>query len=196
MQCLSTFRQSTSPLHRRCYSSQQDVMRTRPAAAVRTRLVRAPGVCSRAHAPAHRNACGRRTRSLGSGPPSSSSRRRPADASRRAFSRPAHHRSPRLWTWTVGFDNRSKKTKKIGAFSHIRWAGGSVLLQPPWNFEIDSQTRGTRENRAPPCVKVPGSSRVPLHCSWNAITMQSIRIISVQARGILPRPEEQSRTCG
>jgi hypothetical protein len=28
-------------------------------------------------------------------------------------------------------------------------------------FGFDSQTRGTRENRAPPCVKVPGSSRVP-----------------------------------
>jgi hypothetical protein len=37
-----------------------------------------------------------------------------------------------------------------------RWAG---LHQPPWSFGFDSQTRGTRENRAPPCVKVPGSSR-------------------------------------
>jgi len=40
--------------------------------------------------------------------------------------------------------------------------GGWVLHQPPWSFGFDSQTRGTRENRAPPCVKVPGSSRVPL----------------------------------
>ena len=41
---------------------------------------------------------------------------------------------------------------------HIpRWAGGWVLHQPPWSFG----SRGTRENRAPPCVKVPGSSRVP-----------------------------------
>jgi hypothetical protein len=35
---------------------------------------------------------------------------------------------------------------------------------PPWSFGFDSQTRGTRENDrengAPPCVKVPGSSRV------------------------------------
>jgi hypothetical protein len=40
------------------------------AAAVLMRLVRAPGVCVRAHThtPAHRNACGRRTRSLRSGP--------------------------------------------------------------------------------------------------------------------------------
>ena len=30
------------------------------------------------------------------------------------------------------------------------------------SFGFDSQTRGTRENRAPPCVKVPGSSRVPV----------------------------------
>jgi hypothetical protein len=37
----------------------------------------------------------------------------------------------------------------------------TVLHQPPWSFGFDSQTRGTRENRAPPCVKVPGSSRVP-----------------------------------
>jgi hypothetical protein len=36
------------------------------------------------------------------------------------------------------------------------------LHQPPWSFGFDSQTRGTRENRAPPCVKVPGSSRVPV----------------------------------
>jgi hypothetical protein len=42
-----------------------------------------------------------------------------------------------------------------------RWAGGWGLHQPPWSFGFDSQTRGTRENRAPPCVKVPGSSRVP-----------------------------------
>ena len=42
-----------------------------------------------------------------------------------------------------------------------RWAGGWVLHQPPWSFGFDSQTRGTRENRAPPCVKVPGSSLVP-----------------------------------
>jgi hypothetical protein len=35
-----------------------------------------------------------------------------------------------------------------------------------------------------------------LHCRWNAIATQSIGIISVQARGILPRPEEQSRSCG
>jgi hypothetical protein len=39
------------------------------------------------------------------------------------------------------------------------WLG---LHQPPWSFGFDSQTRGTRENRAPPCVKVPGSSRVPV----------------------------------
>jgi hypothetical protein len=35
------------------------------------------------------------------------------------------------------------------------------LHQTPWSFGFDSQTRGTTENRAPPCVKVPGSSRVP-----------------------------------
>jgi hypothetical protein len=31
---------------------------------------------------------------------------------------------------------------------------GLGLHQPPWSFGFDSQTRGTRENRAPPCVKV------------------------------------------
>jgi hypothetical protein len=35
MQCLATFRVSTSPLHRHCYSSQQDELRARP---VRTRI--------------------------------------------------------------------------------------------------------------------------------------------------------------
>jgi hypothetical protein len=43
-----------------------------------------------------------------------------------------------------------------------QWPGGWVLHQPTWGFGFDSQTRGTRENRAPPCVKVPGSSRVLL----------------------------------
>ena len=41
----------------------------------------------------------------------------------------------------------------------------------------------------------PTGDRSALHCRWNAIATQSIGIISVQARGILPRPEEQSRTC-
>ncbi len=35
MQCLATFRLLTSPLHRHCYSSQQDELRARP---VRTRI--------------------------------------------------------------------------------------------------------------------------------------------------------------
>jgi hypothetical protein len=35
MQCLAIFRLSTSPLHRHCYSSQQDELRARP---VRTRI--------------------------------------------------------------------------------------------------------------------------------------------------------------
>jgi hypothetical protein len=42
-----------------------------------------------------------------------------------------------------------------------RLAGGWALHQPPWSFGFVSQKRGTRENRAPPCVKVPGSLRVP-----------------------------------
>jgi hypothetical protein len=42
----------------------------------------------------------------------------------------------------------------------------------------------------------PPGDRSALHCLWNAIATQSIGIISVQARGILPRPDEQSRTCG
>jgi hypothetical protein len=42
----------------------------------------------------------------------------------------------------------------------------------------------------------PPGDRSALHCRRNAIATQSIGIISVQARGILPRPEEQSRTCG
>ena len=47
------------------------------------------------------------------------------------------------------------------------WLG---LHQPPWSFGFDSQTRGTRENRAPPCVNVRGSSRVPgLRINLNVI---------------------------
>jgi hypothetical protein len=34
------------------------------------------------------------------------------------------------------------------------------------------------------------------HFTADGMSLQSIRIISVQTRGILPRPEEQSRTCG
>jgi len=57
MQCLATFRLSTSPLHRDCYSSQQDELRVRP---VRTRIAgqRARPACAlamqsgqRAHRP-------------------------------------------------------------------------------------------------------------------------------------------------
>jgi hypothetical protein len=43
-----------------------------------------------------------------------------------------------------------------------RWAGGwACTSHPARSFGFNSQTRGTRENKAPPCVKVPGSSRVP-----------------------------------
>jgi hypothetical protein len=42
----------------------------------------------------------------------------------------------------------------------------------------------------------PPGDRSALHCRWNAVATQSIGIISVQARCILPRPEEQSLTCG
>jgi hypothetical protein len=46
-----------------------------------------------------------------------------------------------------------------------RWVGGWVLHQPPWSFGFDSQTRGTRKTGAP-CIKVPGSSRVPQNISF------------------------------
>ena len=50
----------------------------------------------------------------------------------------------------------------VGIRSPDGWAGWWLGLHlPPWSFGFDSQTRGTRENGAPPCVKVPGSSRVP-----------------------------------
>jgi hypothetical protein len=35
------------------------------------------------------------------------------------------------------------------------------LHQPPWSIGFDSQTREPRETRAPPCVEIPGSSRIP-----------------------------------
>jgi len=85
--------------------------------------------------------------------------------------------------WSFGFD--SQDPLMVG----IRSPAGLVvgLHQPPWrtllkvhmvlgssflflqeqikdiiiiSFGFDSLTRGTREIRAPPCVKVPGSSRV------------------------------------
>jgi hypothetical protein len=35
-----------------------------------------------------------------------------------------------------------------------------------------------------------------LGCRWNAIATQPIGFVMFQARGILPVPDEQSRTCG
>ena len=57
----------------------------------------------------------------------------------------------------------------MGLIELFRFEGLVVgLHQPPWSFVFDSQTRGRtnkrhhHQNRAPPCVKVPGSSRVPV----------------------------------
>ena len=46
----------------------------------------------------------------------------------------------------------------------IRSSDGLVVGLAPATLEfwVRFQTRGTRENRAPPCVQVPGSSRVPV----------------------------------
>jgi hypothetical protein len=46
----------------------------------------------------------------------------------------------------------------VGSRSPLGWWLGLHKLSP---WSLDSQTKGTREKRAPPCVKVPGSSRVP-----------------------------------
>jgi hypothetical protein len=56
MQCLATFRLSTSPLHRHCYSSHQDELRARP---VRTRI--AGQVRVRAMQAGQTRSCGART---------------------------------------------------------------------------------------------------------------------------------------
>jgi hypothetical protein len=40
-----------------------------------------------------------------------------------------------------------------------------MCARKSWSFGFDSQTRGTRKNRATPCVILPGSSRVPAP-SW------------------------------
>jgi hypothetical protein len=62
---------------------------------------------------------------------------------------------------------RQKTKKNTRCITRPPWVGSKPagwwlgLHQPPWSFGFDSQTRGTREHRAPPCVKVPGSSRVP-----------------------------------
>jgi hypothetical protein len=53
----------------------------------------------------------------------------------------------------------------LDVYSFRFWACTSVFLSP-WSFGFDSQTRGTRENRAPSWVKVPGSSRVPPPMGW------------------------------
>jgi hypothetical protein len=57
----------------------------------------------------------------------------------------------------------------------------------------------TKENRAPPCVKVPGSSRVPgaLHYHWTVIATKPIsQYVPVQTRGILHGTEEKTRPRG
>jgi hypothetical protein len=70
---------------------------------------------------------------------------------------------PRKQFCTRSCSNKHTHTRSPDGWDQIpRWAGGWFLHQPPWSFGFDSQTRGTRENRAPPCVAVPGSSRVPV----------------------------------
>jgi hypothetical protein len=63
------------------------------------------------------------------------------------------------------------------------------------SFVLGTPVINTHTVTDKPSTSTPGN-RSALHCRWNAIATQSIGIMSVQARGILPRPEEQSRTCG
>ena len=83
-----------------------------------------------------------------------------------------------LSRWRAGFDSLARRTIKahpanivavslappwVGSRSPDgwdqipRWAGGWVLHQSPWSFGFDSQTRGTRENRAVSAGLVDGA---------------------------------------
>jgi len=45
-------------------------------------------------------------------------------------------------------------------------------------------------------LQAPPGDRDALHCRWNAIATQPIRLVPFQARCIPPVADEQSRTCG
>ena len=61
------------------------------------------------------------------------------------------------------------------------WLG---LQQPPWSFGFDSQTRGTRENRVTPCVKV--GSHFDLSMTHDRFGSSS----HVQQTGVLSHPQD------
>jgi len=70
------------------------------------------------------------------------------------------------------------------------------LHQPPWSFGFDSQTRGTRENRAPPCVKVPGSSRVPAFDGRTSPHRPRLVVSRSTCPPLSPSPHENSFIIG
>jgi hypothetical protein len=47
----------------------------------------------------------------------------------------------------------------------VLWKKSCAKIAANTSFGFDSLTRGTKETRAPPCVKVPYSSRVPTHAN-------------------------------
>jgi hypothetical protein len=91
---------------------------------------------------------------------------------------------------------------RFGSSSHMQQNGS---LSHPQDLDCPMRVAAQRKTNAQPHARRvfassfstgPPGDRSALHCRWNVIATQSIGIISVQTRGILPRPEEQSRTCG
>jgi hypothetical protein len=81
-------------------------------------------------------------------------------------------------------------TEEVPRVYKSKHMSSTIPLPHANSFIIDTAVIASSFSTGPP------GDRSALHSRWNAIATQSIRIISVQARGILPRPEEQSRTCG
>ena len=83
--------------------------------------------------------------------------------------------------------------RKTNAYKQTYADNQNIFFSPRYHEHIQPHARRVFASSFSTGPLGDGSA---LHCRWNAIATQSIGIISVQARGILPRPEEQSQTCG
>jgi hypothetical protein len=72
---------------------------------------------------------------------------------------------------------------------------GLPVNQPPWSFGLDSQTRGTRENRAPPCLKyrVPHGSQLSSSTHAHSFVLGT-PVINNNIPGSIPKREELGKT--
>jgi hypothetical protein len=70
----------------------------------------------------------------------------------------------------------------------------TFLFSPPLSAQATAKDTHVRRVFASSFSTGPPGDRGALHCRWNVIATQPIRLVSFQASGILPVAEEQSRT--